>query len=57
MLLRVLRLATGEVIREMPFTGSAYPTGIVGLWFNGRNNVGDASTITADNYFVTGKKP
>jgi hypothetical protein len=56
MSLRVVNLTTGELIREMSFTNSAYATGIVGLWFNGRTDAGDSYTITVDNFFVTGTK-
>lgn len=56
MLLQVLSLTTGEVIRAMPFTNSAYATGVVGLWFNGRNNAGDYYTNIVDNFIVTGTR-
>jgi hypothetical protein len=54
---RVLKLTTGELIRELSLTDSAYATGIVGLWINGEPVVGNSYTITADNFVLIGRKP
>lgn len=54
--LRVLRPATGQPIREMSWSGWELTNGVVGLWFNGRNNAGDYYTNTVDNFFLSGTK-
>ena len=53
---RVLRLATGQPIRQMSWNGSILTNGVVGLWFNGRKNPGDYYTNTVDNFSMSGTK-
>jgi hypothetical protein len=53
---RVLRLATGQPIREMSWDGWTLTNGIVGLWYNGRTEAGDSYTNTVDNFFMSGTK-
>ncbi len=58
---RVLRVATGQLIRQLNFDVSSTPdpiltNGIVGLWFRGRTDEHDSYTTTVDNFFLSGTK-
>ena len=54
--LRVLHLSTGQFMGDaVNMPSSLYPTGKAALFISGRANPDDSFTITADNFFLTGK--
>jgi hypothetical protein len=55
--LRVLNLATKEVIREQTLVAARFTEGWVGFWVNNPANDPTNHEIIVDNFFVTGTKP
>jgi hypothetical protein len=55
--LRILRPATGQVIRETSLVDGKYTHGLISLWINGTSAAGDSFTVSTDNFFMTGTKP